>query len=55
MPAALGLGVGRRTLGRRIKDDPDFPKIITIKGRLYVLKEDVDAYKARLIQHALGE
>ncbi len=57
---ALGLGVGRRTLGRRIKDPSSgFPAPIRLHGRLYVSKSDLDAYKARLIREGgadgLGE
>jgi len=44
-PAALGLGVGRRTVGRRMKDDPDFPTIHRINGRNYVQDDELAAYK----------
>lgn len=52
---ALGLGVGRRTIGRKIKDpDSGFPPVIRINGRLYVRQADLDAYKSNLIAGALS-
>ncbi len=53
---AIGLGVERRSLGRRIRDPASgFPTTIRIGGRLYVRKSELDAYKARLIRGALSE
>jgi predicted DNA-binding transcriptional regulator AlpA len=52
---ALGLGIGRRSIGRRIKDDPQFPPALRIRGRLYVRKSDLENYKTRLISAALAE
>jgi hypothetical protein len=47
----IGLGVCRRTLGRRIKDpNSGFPTPIRLNGRLYVRKSDLDTYKLRLIR-----
>ncbi len=54
-PAALGLGVGRRTVGRRMKDDPDFPTIHRINGRNYVKDDALAAYKQQLIRRSLAE
>jgi hypothetical protein len=51
---ALGLGVGRRTIGRRIKDlNSGFPNVITINGRGYVTASELQAYKSRLIVKGL--
>jgi predicted DNA-binding transcriptional regulator AlpA len=48
---AMGLGVGRRSIGRRIKDaNSGFPPTIRIGGRLYATKSELDNYKARLIR-----
>jgi predicted DNA-binding transcriptional regulator AlpA len=53
---AVGLGVGRRTLGRRIKDQPEgFPTPIRINGRLYFRQSELDAYKEKLIREAFVE
>jgi hypothetical protein len=53
---ALGLGVGRRSIGRRIKNPPEnFPRPIRINGRLYFRRVELEAYKQRLIQQALSE
>ena len=50
---AVGLGVGRRTIGRRIKNPPPgFPTVLRINGRLYARRSELDAYKARLIAEA---
>ena len=47
---ALGLGVGRRTIGRRIKDRASgFPAVIRINGRLYARRSELESYKAKLI------
>ncbi len=52
---ALGLGVGRRTLGRKIKDpNSGFPPTIRINGRLYVRGNDLAEYKAKLIREGLS-
>lgn len=53
-PKAVGLGVGRRTLGRRVVEDPEFPPVVRIKGRLYVEEGRLDEYKRRLIQRGLS-
>jgi hypothetical protein len=53
--AAVGLGVGRRSIGRIVKNPPDgFPVVLRIKGRLYVQRSELDAYKARLIANAIA-
>jgi hypothetical protein len=50
---AVGLGVGRRTLGRRIVNPPPgFPRAIRINGRLFFDSEELDAYKLALISGA---
>jgi hypothetical protein len=50
---AVGLGIGRRTIGRRIKNPPPgFPTVLRINGRLYVRRSELNAYKARLIAEA---
>jgi hypothetical protein len=52
--AEVGLGVGRRTLGRRIKNPPPgFPTVLRINNRLYVRRSELEAYKARLIAEAV--
>jgi hypothetical protein len=44
---SVGLGIGRRTLGRRVKNPPDgFPTVLRINGRLYVRRSELEAYKA---------
>lgn len=51
--AEVGLGVGRRTLGRRVKNPPPgFPTVLRINSRLYVRRSELEAYKARLIADA---
>ena len=46
----IGLGVGRRTLGRRMKNPPPgFPPAIRINGRLFFEEDALEAYKRRLI------
>lgn len=51
----LGLGVGRRTIGRRIENPPDgFPKVLRINGRLYVRRRELEQYKAQLISDAIS-
>ncbi len=52
-PEAIGLGVGRRTLGRRIISDPDFPAVIRMNGRLYIKRGDLDAYRGKLVERSL--
>jgi hypothetical protein len=53
-PEAIGLGVGRRTLGRRIKNPPPgFPTVVHINHRLYFVADELEKYKATLIQSAL--
>jgi hypothetical protein len=52
---AIGLGVGRRTFGRYIKNPPPgFPIVLRINGRLYVRRSELEAYKAKLIAEALA-
>jgi hypothetical protein len=41
---------GRRTVGRRIKTDPDFPQVYRINGRLYVREADWENYKRVLLR-----
>ena len=54
-PAEVGLGVGRRTIGRKVKNPPPgFPTVLRINGRLYVRRSELEAYKARLIAEALA-
>lgn len=51
---AIGLGVGRRSLGRRIKNPPaGFPTAIKINGRLYFRRSEIESYKAKLIAEAV--
>jgi len=46
----VGLGVGRRSIGRIIKNPPPgFPRVLRINGRLYCTLRELDAHKARLI------
>jgi hypothetical protein len=53
-PEAIGLGVGRRTLGRKIKDPASgFPAAIRINGRLYVRRSELEAFKERLIAEGI--
>lgn len=48
--AALGLGVGRRTIGRRIKvRSSGFPPVVRVNGRLFVTQSELEQYKAKLI------
>lgn len=52
---AVGLGVGRRTIGRKIKNPPEgFPTPIKINGRLYFRRSELEAYKRRLISEAIS-
>jgi hypothetical protein len=51
----VGLGVGRRTLGRYVKNPPPgFPTVMRINKRLYVPRSELDAYKANLIAEAVA-
>ena len=51
----LGLGVGRRTIGRLIKNPPPgFPAVLRINGRLYVCRSELEEYKAHLIAGAMS-
>jgi len=52
-PEALGLGVGRRSIGRKIKEGT-FPPVLRLSGRLYIRRCDLNDYKARLIAQALA-
>jgi hypothetical protein len=52
---AVGLGVGRRTVGRRIKSPPPgFPTALRINNRLYFRRNELRAYKERLIAGAVA-
>lgn len=52
---AVGLGVGRRTVGRRIKNPPPgFPTALRINGRLYFRRGELKAYKKKLIAEAVA-
>jgi hypothetical protein len=48
--AAAGKSGGRRTIGRRIKTDPDFPQVYRINGRLYVRDSDWESYRRLLLR-----
>ena len=51
--ASIGLGVGRRTLGRRVKNPPPgFPAVMRINRRLYVRRGELEIYKQKLIAEA---
>ena len=52
---AAELDTSRRTVDRRRRDDPAFPRVITIRGRTYVESSAWEKYKADLIQRALAE
>ena len=47
-------GYGRRTLGREIKDNQNFPKAIRINGRLYFREIEIENYKRALIRRAVA-
>jgi hypothetical protein len=48
-----GLGVGRRTIGRRIKNPPqNFPPVIELNKRPYFEETTLESYKAFLLQQA---
>lgn len=52
-PDLIGLGVGRRTLGRYILNPPPgFPTPIYQHGRIYFASDELDAYKAQLVATA---
>jgi hypothetical protein len=52
---AIGLGVGRRTLGRYIKNPPPgFPTVVRLNGRLYIPRSELEVYKAKLIAGAVA-
>jgi hypothetical protein len=52
---AVGLGVGRRTVGRRIKSPPPgFPTAIRINNRLYFRRNELRRYKERVIAEAIA-
>jgi hypothetical protein len=54
--ACADLGIGRRTGGRRMRDDPDFCKtLVEINGRIYSIKKRHEAYKRRRIARAMAE
>jgi hypothetical protein len=47
--------VGRRSIGRRIKNPPPgFPRPVRINGRLYFVDSELDAYKKALIAGGLS-
>jgi hypothetical protein len=49
----LGFGVGRRTIGRRIKNPPPgFPTVLRINSRLYLRRSELEKYKARMLAEA---
>lgn len=50
-PLALGLGLkSANSIYRRAKRDRDFPPIIFHKGKNYLRRGDIDAYRAKLAQ-----
>ena len=52
----VGLGIGRRTLGRRVKNPPPgFPTVLRINSRLYVRRSELEAYKSRLIAESTAK
>ena len=52
---SIGLGVGRRTIGRRIKNPPPgFPVAFRVNGRLNMKRSEVERYKAQMIAEALA-
>lgn len=52
---AVGLGVGRRSIGRRIKNPPPgFPAPIKINRRLYFRRSELETYKQKLISEAIA-
>jgi hypothetical protein len=49
-----GVNAGRRTIGRRIKTDHDFPPVYRINGRLYVREVAWEAYKKILLHRGVA-
>jgi hypothetical protein len=51
--ADAGFGVGRRTIGRRIKNPPPgFPTVLRINGRLYFRRSELEKYRAQMLAEA---
>lgn len=48
-----GKDQGRRTIGRRMRDDPDFPPVAWINGRGFVNAPDWECYKQILFRRGL--
>jgi hypothetical protein len=49
----LGFGVGRRTIGRRIKNPPPgFPTVLRINSRLYFRRSELEKYRAQMLAEA---
>lgn len=49
----LGFGVGRRTIGRRIKNPPPgFPRVLQINSRLYFRRSELEKYRAQMLAEA---
>jgi hypothetical protein len=46
-------GVHSRTIKRRAKSDPDFPKLIVFGGRLHATRQSWEAYKKILLARGL--
>jgi predicted DNA-binding transcriptional regulator AlpA len=46
-------GVCRRSIGRRIHDDPGFPRPVRIAGRLYWQEIEIENYKRDLIKRSI--
>ena len=44
---AAELDTSRRTVDRRRRDDPAFPRVITIRGRTYVESSAWEKYQSR--------
>lgn len=51
---AAELGVCPRSVARREKDDPDFPPLLKLNGRVYITENGLTAYKATLIRRGLS-
>jgi hypothetical protein len=46
---AVGLGVGRRSIGRYLKNPPPgFPRAVRMNKRLYFKQTELESYKRRL-------
>jgi hypothetical protein len=54
-PELLGLPGGRRTIGRRMKDDPEFPTVYPFGNKKYVVESDLEDYKQKLLKRAFAE